>query len=153
MVLAPAALFTAEGASLDQLTGRLTAFNILDTVLAAGLPSLLHRMAAVCIYESGPEPVAFYERLELQSPSGQGIWKSAIHVQIQAHVAGGGAPAHRTIHGIYNVRLEAVGDYRLVLSHADGPDGPWHEVASRCLSVVRAPHPVFIQTQAPIPQE
>jgi hypothetical protein len=139
----PVAVLTAEGVSFDQLTSRMTAFNILEVVFAGAIPSRLNKLGVACIYEMGPEPATFFERAELVAPDGKPLWASVIHVDLAAREPGTVPNAHRTIHGLWNVVVSATGDHKLRISHGSGAEGPWETVAERCLTVIERPHPIF----------
>jgi hypothetical protein len=151
----PIALFAAEGVALDQLTGRLTAFNILDNIFAAGLPAMLPRLHVVGVYELEPRPETVFTKVQLLDPSGAVLSELVVKVEFAARAPGKAPVSHTTVHTFWNTAFKVEGDHALVLSHApslDDPDG-WEKVATRTLAVVRAPHPLAPQAGPATPKE
>lgn len=147
--LRPVAVVAAEGVSFDQLTTRLTAFNIMEVVFAAEIPSLMNKMAVACIYEMESQPRAFFERVALLDPARESIWHSIIRVEVGGREPGSVPNAHRTVHGMWNVVIRSLGDYTIQVAHADAAEGPWVTVGERCLTIVQRPHPVFQAASKP----
>jgi hypothetical protein len=139
----PVALFVAEAVAIDQLTGRLTAFNILENVFAADLPALLHRVTCVASYELGASAVQFFERGEFVNPAGKVLSSTTpIHVDLAIRASGKTPNAATNIHTFWNTRVEVEGDHLIAVSHATSPDGPWERAASRVVTIVKAAHPL-----------
>lgn len=139
----PAALVISEAVSVDQLTGRVTAFNILDLVFAQNLPALLHRITALAAYELNGENETVYERAQLMSPAGEVVaGTNPMRIEFGHRGAGTVPASHTSIHTLWNSALRVQGDYSIVLSQSATTDGPWEEVARRRVVVAMAPHPL-----------
>lgn len=124
------AALMAEGVALDALSGRLTAFNMLETVSAAKYPALLPRLCAVIFYEAASsDPEVFQERVRLMGPEDVEVGvPSSREVVIAARV-------HRSIHVLAGLRLERPGEYVLSIERKQDADGTWKRTAERRLFV------------------
>lgn len=138
----------AEGVSIDQLTGRLTAFNMLDNVALANLPSVVLRITTVSFYELGTEPAAFTERVRLLDPKGEMVTSSQTALAFQARALGELPNGHRSIHVLWRIPLQTTGDYRIVLERQMPGADNWDELTSLCVTATIQPNPVYNQ-QAP----
>jgi hypothetical protein len=141
----PAALVVAEAVSIDQLTGRITAFNMLDLIFAQDLPALLNRVTVVAAYDLSDAREVVFERAVLLDPDDHEVASTdPVKVEFNARTAGKPGPiSHTTIHTFWNTTVRADGDYSLALQHAAAADGPWNtEVARRRLVIIKAPHPL-----------
>ena len=132
-----------EGVTLDQLTNRVTAFNIFDTISVSQLPSRLLRLACVACYEFGETPVVFHERVRLEQPDGHVAPKgeSATIVSVQPI---GPIRVHRSLHVLWSIDLVSLGVHRLKLeTSADGIT--WETRADHRLDVNEQSHPLLNQ--------
>jgi len=125
----------SEGVALDQLSGRVTAFNMIDYVLVAAIPSQLMRLSTVSQYELGSEPDAFVERVSVIAPDGTSLNESQSSVSTQARVPGQLPNGHRSIHSVWRVVLPMAGDYRVILEKQVS-DGSWEKLSSLCITVL-----------------
>jgi len=138
-------LLAAEGIALDQLTGRFTAFNTIETILLASVPTQFTRVCAVAFYELGDEADQVVEWVSLVAPDGSVLIASKMMLNLIARVPGSVPNGHRSIHTLWRARFEAAGDYRVVVEHER--DGARTEVGSLLITVVVQPHPI-LNTQA-----
>lgn len=101
------ALILAEGASLDALSGRLTAFNMLEEVAAPRFPAFLPKLAIIILYEraAAGKSLSIYERVSVLSPAGVEILHAETALSLQQRF-------HRSIH-IVAFGLESDGAYRI----------------------------------------
>jgi hypothetical protein len=132
----------AEGVAIDQLTARVTAFNMLDHVLVARLPARVVRISALTLYELGNEAESFKERVQLLAPDGNVVSSSESDIALTARDPGKLPNGHRSIHVLWAVPIEQVGDYRLVLEHRVG-GGEWRQRASLCITASLQEHPIL----------
>ncbi len=138
----------AEGFSVDTMTGRVTAFNIVDSLLVSALPSMLIRANAIATYELGPEADAFKERIRLLSPSNAVLAESASDVALAARGRAGEMPScHRSVHVFWKTTITEPGDHRLVLERFREA-GEWEELSSVRIPVVVKKHEL-LNMQAP----
>lgn len=134
----PVVCLMAEGAAVDQITGRLTAFNMLDVVLAQSFPAAIGRLMVINIYEIDTAPEKFFERVHILDPGGSAI-SSTDAVEIFA------APdqTHRALSAFWRVPLKAPGHYNVVVEIAPTKNGPWERVLQRRLTAKAQSHPLF----------
>jgi hypothetical protein len=133
----------AEGVAIDQLTSRVTAFNMLDHFLVPGLPARILRMAVLAVYEVGAQAETFAERITLAGPDGGVIASSETTVSLPERVVGQMPNGHRSIHMLWSTPLAVAGDYRLVLSHRTEKEGAWNDVSGMVLTALVQPHPIL----------
>lgn len=132
----------AEGVSIDQLTSRVTVFNMIDHVLLPGIPARIVRLSALSLYELGEESEAFIERVRLVAPDGEVAAISETPVTLASRQPGQLPNGHRTLHVLWSPKLETVGDYRLVLDRkSDGAE--WEQQASLCITALVQTHPIL----------
>lgn len=131
-------LLLAEGVSVDVFTGRITPFNLLDTVFAPRFPARVARLHVLVQYEreSLEPPTHFFEKLELVDSAGRNVLTAPV---LEVTV---GTRFHSSIHNAWNVVLERAGEYSLRVSHAGSEDGPWTELQRRSVIVDEGPHPL-----------
>lgn len=137
----------AEGVSLDSMTGRLTAFNMLEVIFTRKLPALLPKLVVVTVYETDGEPERFHERVSITAPDGKVIVTSGSEIVATERT-------HRSINALWGTRFEAAGAYLLIVERAAKHDGPWKQIGKRVLTVVGEGHPLFPKEQqgAPSPE-
>ena len=120
-------LLAAEGVAIDQFTSRVTAFNMLDQVLVRGVPAKLLRMAVLVMYELGSETETFEERVSVKDPSGTSVISSEASVILPGRVQGQMPNGHRSVHMLWGVPIDSVGDYRVTLERRT--TGDWETVS------------------------
>jgi hypothetical protein len=132
-------LLVAEGVSVDVFTGRVTAFNLVETLFAVKFPARVTRLHGVVQYErpSDGETPHFFQKLELVSPAGADILNAPVQELTIA------TRFHTSMHHAWNVQLSQPGDYRLRVSQSESENGPWRELAWRTIVVEQAPHPLI----------
>lgn len=142
-------LLMAEGVAFDQITSRLTAFNVLDFIFAANAPAMLTRMAVVATYELAAEPDVFEERVSLRGPDGAVVAHTQSRIETRAHEVGVAPSSHNSLHTFWNTLLVALGDYSVVLEVRANEAEEWSRLAARRLTVMRLSHPLFPRQSAP----
>ncbi len=138
-------LLLAEGISVDVFTGRITPFNLLDTVFAPRFPARVTRLHVLVQYErdSAEPQTHFFEKLELVDSASKNVLTAPI---LEVTV---GTRFHSSIHNAWNVVLERAGDYSLRVLHASSAEGPWAELQRRSVVVNEAPHPLQPPAEKP----
>lgn len=141
-------LIASEGVSIDQFTGRVTAFNMIDNWMLPSLPARIVRFSVITLYELDKTSERFSERARLVAPSGAEVGLSEVEVELPARPAEGQMPnSHRSLHVLWGLPLQEVGDYKLVIEHDRG-DGQWQERAALCITAIIQLHP-FLNAQTP----
>lgn len=133
----------AEGAALDQLTGRVTAFNILDTVAVSQLPSRLMRLTCVATYElASGAPGLLLERIRVEDSAGDPTagGESSTEVRFAS-----GVITHRSVHILWNIDLRTEGTYRIKLQTRQAEATDWETRADLPLTVHVQAHPILNQ--------
>lgn len=125
----------SEGVALDRLTGRMTAFNMLESVLAPEFPAALAKLAVINVYEVDGEREVRFERVTVQDAEG------SILARTTAGLRGEGV-VHRSAHLFQGVSLPRPGTYAVVTEGAPSASGPWQHISSRRLHAVEQPHPL-----------
>jgi hypothetical protein len=130
-----------EGVALDQLSGRVTAFNILDTVWVSTFPTQLNRLMCVASYEVNAGEVRVKERTRVISPSDRELRSSVSELVISPQQS---MRVHRSMHAMWSLKFEEAGTHRVVLEHSsDGVE--WETISSLPLDVVEQAHPILNQ--------
>ena len=124
----------AEGVALDQITGRITAFNILDAIRSKSVPAMLPKLMVLNTYESDGVPDAFVERVTISAPNGAKMAEAFAEITIAG-------PAHNSIHALWALRFDEFGAYEVSVARAETRDGKWRTIAGRRLVLVDLPHP------------
>ncbi len=127
----------AEGMSLDQITHRVTAFNMLDVIRSKSVPALFPKLMVLVAYDLDGTPETFFERVTLVAPSGATVATSATQLTVQGLV-------HNSIHALWALRLEEFGHYKVVVARAERRDGEWKTLVERRLSLVNEAHPQWV---------
>jgi hypothetical protein len=130
------ACLMAEGVSLDSMTGRLTAFNMLEVIFTKKFPAMLPKMFVVTVYETEGEPERFHERVSVVDPGGKVLMSSGSEIVATANT-------HRSINALWGTRFDADGTYMVRVERAAKADGPWKQIGKRVLTVVGEGHPLF----------
>ncbi len=134
-----AACVVAEGVSLDSMTGRVTAFNMLDVVFAHAFPAMLPKLFVITLYETEGEPARFHERVSLSDLTGKVLVTSSSEIVATLH-------PHRSINALWGTRFDSAGKYLIKVERAEKVDGPWVQLARRTLFVVGEGHPLAGRT-------
>lgn len=129
------ATLLAEGVSLDRFTSRLTAFNMLEAVLAPSFPAVLAKLAVVSVYEIDGERGKRFERVTMRDAGGAALAESLVELE-------GDGIAHRSMHLFQGVKLERPGTYLVTVEGASARGGPWETVGRRRLTAMEHPHPL-----------
>ncbi len=134
-------LLLAEGISVDVFTGRITPFNLVDTLFAPRFPARVSRLHVLVQYEraTADAPARFFEKLELIDPAAKNVLTAPI-LEVTAATR-----FHASIHNAWNVVLERPGDYVLRVLHAESIEGTWVELQKRTIVVDETPHPLAPQ--------
>jgi hypothetical protein len=125
----------AEGVALDRLTDRMTAFNMLESVLAPAFPAALAKLAVINVYEIDGKADVWFERVTVRDADG------SILAQTMAELRGEGV-AHRSAHLFKGVPFPRAGTYSVVTEGASAASGPWQRVSSRRLHALETPRPL-----------
>jgi len=126
----------AEGVAIDQLSGRVTAFNMIDQIFVAALPTLFLRLNTVSLYELGDEVETFTERVRLIDPAGGVVSMSESPFSLFQRAPDQLPNSHRSIHSLWRLKLEKPGDHRLRLDRRSTPEGEWDQLAEICITVL-----------------
>lgn len=136
MALRNVATLLAEGVSLDRATGRLSVFNMLESVLAPSYPALLPKLVVVNVYEIDDGAAPHWERVTVVDDAGKEL------ARVVAELRGEGG-AHRSMGIIQGMRLPKPGVYTIVVDGAKKRDGPWERVNLRRLRAELGTHPLI----------
>ena len=105
------ATLLAEGISLDAVTGRLTAFNMLESVLAPSFPAVLGKLVVVNVYEVDGAGEPRWERVTVTDDAGAQLAQAVTEFR-------GEGMAHRSMSMLQGMRLAKPGVYTvLVITH------------------------------------
>ena len=125
----------AEGVSLDRITDRMTAFNMLDAVFAPAFPAALAKLAVINIYEVDGERGPWHERVRVRGVDGGEIAATSAELRGEGLV-------HRSAHLFQGVPLSRAGIYTIVTEGAPAPQGPWQLLSTRRLHAIEQRHPL-----------
>ncbi|MFZ5440926.1 MAG: DUF6941 family protein [Myxococcota bacterium] len=139
------AVIACEGLALDAITGRVTAFNALDTIFLARLPALLQRLHVLVSYERVADSGPVQERVTILSPTGAVLARTK-ETELQLTL-----PFHNSLHAIWGLKFEEQGDLEIVVEHREG-DADFREVFRRKLRAELQPHPLMPTITAPAEQ-
>src|ERR1035441_125426 len=113
MIIRPVSFVAAEGVAIDQLTGRLTAFNMVDHIAVPGFPAQLLRLVAISFYDLDNAPHGFSERVRLIGPTGDPLVVSNVQpVALTVRVPGQMPNGIRSIQIIWRAIIAIPGDHR-----------------------------------------
>lgn len=129
------ATLLAEGISLDAVTGRLTAFNMLESVLAPSFPAVLGKLVVVNIYEVDGAREPRWERVTVTDDAGTQLAQAITEFR-------GEGMAHRSMSMLQGMRLAKPGPYTVVVEGSPRRDGPWEYVNKRLLHALLGGHPL-----------
>lgn len=141
---------SAEGVAIDQLSGRVTAFNMIDQIFVVALPSLFLRLNTVSMYELGDEPHSFSERVRFVGPQGEQLSVSEVAISLMVRVPHQLPNSHRSIHALWRVKLENAGDHRLVLERRSTTDADWEKLAEICVTVLVQQNTILNSQSPPV---
>lgn len=131
------ATLIAEGASVDQLTGRLTVFNMLDRLFVAKFPSAA-KVVIVTVYEHDGKPEPFWERVSISDPDEKQIFGNTLETKWPAardRVA-------QNIGLLRGLPLPKEGCYTIRVENAPRAEGPWQKVCERRFDTAVGVHPL-----------
>jgi hypothetical protein len=141
-------LLASEGVAVDVFTGRVTAYNLVETLLAQRFPARVARLHTLVQYyrPSTQADAHLFEKVELLDPDGVNVLKGvALELTLTSRF-------HTSIHNDWSVVLPKGGDYLLKVSSAETADGPWTLLKSRVIQVDQAPHPLMPPEPAKPPE-
>ncbi len=132
-------LFASEGVSVDVFTGRVSAFNIIDTIFSPKFPAKLMRLHVVVQYQCSPsEPTQhFFEKLALIAPDGRELLGGRVQELTISD------RQHTSVHTAWALDIPAPGDYVLQVCTASSAEGPWSVARQRRVQVTAGPHPLM----------
>ena len=133
----PLALLLAEGVSVDAVSGRVTAFNMLDAITVSGFPVRFARVVVDVIYPVDEKSDQFFERVSLRRPDGSALLSSEIELKLVACTPQQQIATHHSIHAIWNVRFDSPGRYLVTVETSPTQGGSWAPVSSRDLLVAQ----------------
>ena len=141
-------LIAAESVAIDQLTGRVTAFNMLDAMLVAvaptpTTPTAFMRLTIVSNYDLSDENEVIQERMRIIAPDSSVVVASETPVVLQARGEEGLPTTHTSIHVFWNVLLTQTGDYRLVADYRRPPNDDWLMLQERRIVVAATVHRIL----------
>lgn len=132
----------AESCAIDAMSGRLSAFNMIDNLFLPALPALWPKFVAIATYELGPDPSAFEDRITVCMPSGV-VGNESVHViETEARKPGEPVKIHRSLHVVWRTKLLESGDLTVVLERRPKPDASWEILHQKRISVTVGPHPL-----------
>lgn len=134
------ATLLADGVSLDRGTGRLSVFNMLESVLAPSYPALLPKLVVVNVYEIDDGAGPYWERVTVIDDAGNEL------AQVVAELRGEGV-AHRSMGIIQGMRLAKPGIYTVLVEGAKKREGPWERVNRRRLHADVGTHPLICKDE------
>ena len=135
------ATIISEGVAVDALTGRITAFNILDSVMAPRLPAGLPRLNVLVFHERADDDVLpVEERAVLCDPNGGVIQQIDVALDFAA-------PFHTSVHAFWGIRFSLEGRHRIAVLHRARGATEFVEVARRDFLFQVQPHPLMPQVK------
>ncbi|HEY0839273.1 MAG TPA: hypothetical protein VGD74_03735 [Vulgatibacter sp.] len=132
----PATVLLAEALSVDAFSGRLTAFNILDAIVAPKVPAQFGKLTAAILYELSEESARFSERVSIRSADERTIAHGLGKIELVQRSPDGIPSTHRSLYSFWNLRIDSFSDHSIVVEQAESEAGPWIEVARRRVAVV-----------------
>lgn len=148
------AVVACEGISIDALTGRITAFNILDTVYVPRVPAVLPRLHVLVASERVPEvpvngaavtaPTTLKERVTISAPNGRVLSRTE-PTEIEFTLT---LPYHNSLHTFWGMRFDEEGVVTIVVEH-QREGGEWLEVSKRTLLAQLVAHPLMPPQPSP----
>jgi len=141
----------AEGVAIDQLTSRVTAFNMIDHFMLPSLPARVVRVAALSQYELIEAAESFGERVRLITPDGEVAAISESTVELPSRAPAQLPNGHRSVHVLWAPVLKVAGDYRLLLEQKTvGSD--WTAIASLRITALVQQHPILNAQSPSVPR-
>jgi hypothetical protein len=129
------AALLAEAVSLDAVSGRISAFNMMETVFAPSFPAVLGKLVVVTLYEVDGSRDPYWERVTVLDDA------SVQLAQVVTEFRGEGA-AHRSMGMLQGMRLARPGVYTVLVEGAKRREGPWEFVNKRLLHARVGAHPL-----------
>ncbi len=80
------ATLLAEGVSLDGMTGRLSVFNMLESVLAPTFPAVLAKLVVVNLYEIDDGRDRYWERITVVDGEGHELARAVTELSGEGEV-------------------------------------------------------------------
>lgn len=137
------ATLLAEGVSLDAMSNRLSAFNMMETMFAPSFPAVVGKLVVVNLYEIEGTRGPRWEKVSIIDDAGAQL----VHVVTELR---GEGVAHRSMGMLQGMRLAKPGAYTVLVEGASRPEGPWEFVNKRALHAVLGSHPhVRVDEQNP----
>jgi hypothetical protein len=131
-----------DGFCIDAMSGRLSVFNLLDSVFVPSMPALWYKFVAVASYELGADAVAFDDRVSLRALDGSVLNQSEQHIEAVARQPGEPVKTHHSIHMMWRNTLKDAGDLQIVLERRRDASSAWQIEHTKLLSIVVGPHPL-----------
>lgn len=125
----------AEGVSLDRITDRMTAFNMLDAIFAPAFPAALSKLAVINIYEVDGDGDPWHERVSVRDADGTELAATGAELRGEGLV-------HRSAHLFQGIPFPRAGVYTIVTEGAPTPQGPWQRLSTRRLHAIQRSHPL-----------
>ena len=127
------ATLLAEGASIDSIGGRLTAFNMLESVTAPSFPAMIPRLVVINIFEIENQHATYFERVTIRGSEDQTpIMNLVSEVNTMK-------PVFRSIHQVVPLILKTAGIYVVSVELGKTAEGPWEELETRKFFAHQAP--------------
>lgn len=130
------ATLLAEGVSLDAISNRLSAFNMMETMFAPSFPAVVGKLVVVNLYEIEGSSELRFERVTVLEDAGTQLAQMVLELRAE------GVVAHRSMGMLQGLRLAKPGKYTVLVEGAKAPEGPWEFVNKRTLHAMLGSHPL-----------
>lgn len=141
MALRNVATLLAEGLSMDAVSGRLSVFNMMESVSAPKFPAFLAKLVVVSLYEEDEKPAPYWERVTVLDDTGERLAQVITEFAVEGF-------AHRSMGMFQGLKLAKPGTYTVLVEGATRKDGPWNTVNKRYLRAEIATHPLVHRDEA-----
>ncbi len=132
----------SETFAIDMMSGRLSVFNMVDSLFVPSLPALWPKFVAIAIYDLGLEPTMFDDRVTVHGADDSVLAESVNHVEAFGRLPTEPSTIHRSIHVIWRTKLMGPGDIHVVLERRSDASSPWEVVHRKRISLSIGPHPL-----------
>ena len=132
----------SEAFAIDMVSGRLSVFNMVDSLFVPSLPALWPRFVAIAVYDAGAEPVSFDDRVSVQGPNGPPMGESINRVEVLERRPEEPSTTRRSVHVIWRTQLASAGDLYVVLERRPDASSPWEVVQRKRIALSIGPHPL-----------
>lgn len=132
----------SETFAIDVASGRMSVFNMIDSLFVPSLPALWPKFTAVASYDVGAEARTFDDRVSVRGHDDVVLAESVNHIEMSGQQINEPITTHRSVHLMWRTKLMTASDLHVVLERRSDANSPWEVLHRKRIALRIGPHPL-----------